>query len=71
MYAGQYSVTARITVVVTAACSAVAAVLFLVYNMVMLRGVKRRHERETEALEREDGDLYEEGRSTGNARRVV
>ncbi|KAI2488427.1 hypothetical protein Ptr902_02560 [Pyrenophora tritici-repentis] len=52
---GQYSVTARVTIVVTAACSVVAAGLFLVYNTVMLRLVKRRHDREVEAVEKEAG----------------
>ena len=42
------------TVVVTAACSVVAAALFLVYNTVMLKVVKRRHEREVRAAEREE-----------------
>jgi hypothetical protein len=39
-------VTAKVTVVVTAACSVVAAGLFLLYNTVMLKLVKRRYERE-------------------------
>jgi hypothetical protein len=44
---------------VTAACSVVAAGLFLLYNTVMLKLVKRRHEREVIDVERwdnEDGD---------------
>lgn len=40
------------TIIVTSACSVVAAALFLMYNMVMLKVVKRRHERETEEVER-------------------
>ena len=60
---GQYSVTAKVTIVVTAACSVVAAALFLVYNTVMLRLVKRRHEREVAAVEKEEqrkgSDHYE------------
>ena len=59
--AGQYSVTAKVTVVVTAACSVVAAALFLLYNTVMLKLVKRKHEREIKAAERGeergDGDV--------------
>lgn len=50
---GQYSVTARVTIVVTAACSVVAAALFLLYNTIMLRLVRRRHEREVRAVEKE------------------
>jgi hypothetical protein len=49
---GQYSVTAKVTVVVTAACSVVTAALFLLYNTVMLKIVKRKHEKEIQALER-------------------
>jgi hypothetical protein len=41
-----------VTVVVTAACSVVAAALFLLYNTVMLKFVKRKHEREVKAAER-------------------
>jgi hypothetical protein len=48
---GQYSVTARATIVVTAALSVVACALFLLYNSVMLTVIKRRHAKETKALE--------------------
>lgn len=57
---GQYSVTAKVTIVVTSACSAVAAALFLLYNMVMLKLVKRRHEKEIKAAERE-GRIHRHG----------
>jgi hypothetical protein len=55
---GQYSVTARATIVVTAALSVVASALFLLYNSVMLALIKRKHLKETKALERdlENGD---------------
>jgi hypothetical protein len=53
---GQYSVTAKVTVVVTAASSAVAAALFLFYNMFMLKLVKKRHEREIRDEERREND---------------
>lgn len=52
--------TAKVTVVVTAACSCVAAGLFLVYNMGMLKIVKMRHEREVRSVDGEDDG--EEGR---------
>ncbi|KAH5469558.1 hypothetical protein HBI22_195600 [Parastagonospora nodorum] len=72
---GQYSVTAKVTVVVTAACSAVAALLFLLYNMVMLKLVKRKHEREIRNAERyDDGDRASVGRASvdqGRSRHVV
>lgn len=45
--AGQYSVTAKVTIIVTAACSVVTAALFLLYNNLALEMVKRKHERET------------------------
>ncbi|KAF2028210.1 hypothetical protein EK21DRAFT_102040 [Setomelanomma holmii] len=48
----QYSVTAKVTVIVTSACSAVAAALSLLYNTVMLKLVKRRHAREVRDVER-------------------
>tara|TARA_R110002003_G_scaffold149_7_gene13554 strand:+ start:13638 stop:13838 length:201 start_codon:yes stop_codon:yes gene_type:complete len=44
-------VTAKVTVIVTSACSAIAAALFLLYNTVMLKLVKRRHEREVRDAE--------------------
>lgn len=50
---GQFSVTARVTVVVTSACSVVAAALFLLYNTIMLKFVKMRHAREVSAVEKE------------------
>ncbi|KAF2821570.1 hypothetical protein CC86DRAFT_302819 [Ophiobolus disseminans] len=70
---GQYSVTAMITVVVTAACSAVAAALFLFYNMVMLKLVKRKHEKEIRDTERwgDDGKVViERERGVYTSRRV-
>ena len=51
---GQYSVTAKVTIVVTAACSVVAAALFLLYNTVMLKLVKQKHEKEVRAAEQDD-----------------
>jgi hypothetical protein len=66
MRSGQYSVTAKVTVVVTAACSAVAALLFLLYNMVMLKLVKRKHEREIRNAERwgdDDSASVDQGRN--------
>jgi len=70
---GQYSVTAKVTVVVTAACSAVAAALFLFYNMFMLKLVKRRHEREIRDAERweDDGDVVIERERDHYTRRGV
>lgn len=47
---GQYSVTARATVIVTAACSVCAVALLLLYNCVMLGIVKRRHDKETRVV---------------------
>lgn len=59
---GQYSVTARATIIVTAALSVVTSALFLLYNSVMLSLIKRKHEKETKALERNmDGVEGSEG----------
>ncbi|KAF2732086.1 hypothetical protein EJ04DRAFT_343867 [Polyplosphaeria fusca] len=49
---GQYSVTARVTIIVTAVSSVVAVSLFLLYNSIMLKLVKRKHEKETKEAER-------------------
>lgn len=43
--------TAKVTVVVTAACSFVTAALFLLYNTVMLKLVKKKHDKEVRATE--------------------
>jgi cell division protein FtsX len=51
-------VTAKVTLVVTAGCAVVTAALFLLYNTIMLRMVKRKHEREVEAMERRGGDGF-------------
>lgn len=50
---GQYSVTAKVTIIVTSACSVCAAALFLIYNCVMLAMVKRRHEKDMRASEQQ------------------
>lgn len=55
--------TAKVTVVVTASCTVVAAALFLVYNLIMLKRVKRKHEREMQEVERSEEHDF-------NARRV-
>jgi hypothetical protein len=46
-----------VTVVVTAACSVVAAALFLLYNTVMLKLVRRKHEKEIRAAERDGASI--------------
>ncbi|CAI6337318.1 unnamed protein product [Periconia digitata] len=51
---GTFSVTARVTLVVTTACSAVTVLLFLMYNSIMLKWVKMRHERETKKFEKSE-----------------
>lgn len=61
---GQYSVTAKVTIVVSSACSVVAAGLFLMYNTVMLKLVKKKHEKEFQAAEREEQRCIREERVT-------
>jgi drug/metabolite transporter superfamily protein YnfA len=59
---GQYSITAKVTVTVTGACTAVAAGLFLLYNNLALEKVKKKHRFETEVYQREVerwGDIAE------------
>jgi ABC-type nickel/cobalt efflux system permease component RcnA len=48
---GQYSITAKITTVVTGACTVITAGLFLLYNNWALERVKKRHERETSRMQ--------------------
>lgn len=53
----QFSITARATVIVTSACSVVTIFLFLMYNSVMLKYVKFKHEKETKKFEQQsEGD---------------
>ncbi|KAF1970737.1 hypothetical protein BU23DRAFT_556459 [Bimuria novae-zelandiae CBS 107.79] len=60
---GQYSVTARATIIVTAALSVATSALFLLYNSVMLTLIRRKHDKETRALERGAGEgVMEESR---------
>ncbi|KAF2641144.1 hypothetical protein P280DRAFT_468810 [Massarina eburnea CBS 473.64] len=65
---GQFSVTARATIVVTSVCSVVTILIFLIYNSIMLKWVKVRHSRETKKFakaqavqEREEGIVRAEG----------
>ncbi|KAF1961983.1 hypothetical protein CC80DRAFT_488356 [Byssothecium circinans] len=72
---GQFSITARATIIVTSSCSVVTIFLFLVYNSIMLRWVKMRHLRETrkfnrsqeqeELREREEALVRTEGKHDG------
>jgi cytochrome bd-type quinol oxidase subunit 2 len=50
---GQYSITAKVTMIVTGACTAVGSGLFLLYNNWALERVKKQHKRENESVERE------------------
>ena len=50
---GQYSITARVTLIVTGSCTVVAAGLFLLYNNLALTIIKRRHRRERTAYEQD------------------
>ena len=45
---GQYSITAKVTTIVTGACSVITAFCFLLYNNWALSRVRRHHLRETE-----------------------
>ena len=56
---------------VTAACSAVAAALFLLYNMIMLKWVKRRHQREIRAAEEEEDKMLRTERVEADSGHLV
>lgn len=60
-----------VTIIVTSACSAVAAALFLLYNTVMLKLVKRKHEKEMKAAERDEDSRYVDKQRSDYAHRVV
>ncbi|MCJ1384488.1 hypothetical protein MMC17_007605 [Xylographa soralifera] len=46
---GDFSVTAKVTVIATGVCSAITALLFLLYNNWALSRVKERHQKEMDA----------------------
>lgn len=52
---GDWSVTARVTAIVTGACMGVMGALFGVYNFWVLEGVKRGHRRDMEGWEQGNG----------------
>lgn len=45
---GQFSITAKVTIIVTGACSVSSLVLFVLYNNWALSRVKSKHQRELE-----------------------
>jgi hypothetical protein len=57
---GYYSITAKVTLIVTGSCMVVTAVLFALYNFLILRRVKKGHQRQME-LEKSNGSSTEEG----------
>ncbi|KAF2107131.1 hypothetical protein BDV96DRAFT_506716 [Lophiotrema nucula] len=72
---GQYSITAKATIVVTAACSVVTLILLLLFNFILLARVKRKHERETREVEKQftggegyGADLKDKRRKAGGKR---
>lgn len=54
---GNFSITAKVTAIVTGGCTGVTAILFVLYNNWILQRVKTAHQREMD-LERE-GDKRE------------
>ena len=45
---GTYSITAKVTAIVTGACTGVTLILFILYSQWILRRVKRSHQRDME-----------------------
>lgn len=43
---GTWSITAKVTAIVTGACMVITGLLFVIYNFIVLGKVKQRHERE-------------------------
>ena len=56
---GRWSVTAKVTVIVTGACAVATAILFGFYNFIILSRVKSKHSKEMDAEMRVGGE--EEG----------
>ena len=56
---GRFSITARITIGVTASCTVVTAVLYFLYNFWILQGVRKKHEKELELEAGKRATYYE------------
>lgn len=48
--------TARATIIATSICSVVTIFLFIVYNSIMLKWVRMRHDRETRKFEKSENE---------------
>lgn len=57
---GDWSVTARVTAIVTGAIMVLTAFLFLIYNYCVLKRVKRSHKREMEVQHEREGEGFME-----------
>ena len=55
---GRFSITAKITVGVTASCTVVTAVLYFLYNFWILQGVRKKHQQELELESGKRATLY-------------
>lgn len=55
---GRFSITARITMAVTASCTVVTAVLYFLYNFWILQGVRKKHEQELELESQKRATVY-------------
>lgn len=57
---GTWSVTARVTAVVTGACTVITGLLFALYNFWALGRVRRSHGREMESIAAHEGETFTE-----------
>jgi hypothetical protein len=62
---GVWSITAKITAIVTGSCTGIAGVLFIAYNFVVLANVRRKHHREL------DPEAFDRSTSKKNKRESV
>ena len=49
------SVTAKVTAIVAGNCMVITGVLFVIYNFIVLRGIKKSHEREMDSFTAREG----------------
>ena len=66
---GNWSVTAKVTIIVTGTCAVATAVLFGIYNNIILSRVKSKHTKEMDAENRVGGE--EEGLKEKLERKVM
>ena len=55
---GKFSITARITLAVTASCTLITAILYFLYNFWILQGIRKEHAEEWEVENGKRATVY-------------